>query len=105
MESSWRHPDFRLHFCEGATKNRAGVYNPSPFVYVSRMPSLPPPSPTVYSDATFVAHVGDPAAFLSLLDAMPEVAIYAKDLEGRFTMANAAELRIIGVSRPEAAGQ
>lgn len=70
-------------------------------VYETRMANKTHGDSGVFSDPAFVASLGDASSFLALLDAMPEVSVYAKDLDGKFVLANAAELRLLGLSRPD----
>lgn len=46
----------------------------------------------------FLASLAEPAALTALFDTLPGVYFYAKDRHSRFTLANAAQLRLLGAA-------
>lgn len=49
----------------------------------------------------FYKKLTDPTELTALFDVLPDILFYAKDKESRFTMANVAELNMVGVERIE----
>ncbi|MEN9361713.1 MAG: hypothetical protein RL095_3248 [Verrucomicrobiota bacterium] len=46
----------------------------------------------------FLARIADPFQVTALLDALPELYFYAKDVNSRFVMANSAQLKLLGLN-------
>ena len=47
---------------------------------------------------SFYDELADPAQLTALFDCMPDLYFYAKNIHSQFTMANAAELKLVGVA-------